>query len=202
MESSLQSPRIASVPQPEAFQPAPPPPRALTMPAAPAGQNAAPAAARLPGPPAPAPLPPELGSAKFQPAPPPPNLPAPAPTRTAAATGGGKAEKPAPPAAFTQVADITFAADSTTLSDADRHTLGKVVPRYQGKPGTVRVVGYAGIASSAAQQLSSYRTALDRAHAVAAALARAGIPSDKIEVEAAPAGSDSGQGRAEVLLQR
>lgn len=198
-ESSLQSPRIASLPQPEKVEAAPPPPPQLTMPAAAPAQNAGPKPAHLPGPPAPAPLPPEIGSAKFQPAPPPPNLPPPTPMRTAA----GKAEKPpSPPAAYTHIADIGFAADSVALSDAARQTITQIVPRYQAKPGVVRVVGYAGVGSGAAQQLNSYRTALDRAHAVAGALAKAGIPSDKIQVEAAPLGGDSGQGRAEVLLQQ
>jgi outer membrane protein OmpA-like peptidoglycan-associated protein len=197
MESTLQSPQIASLPQPGQFQPAPPPPRELTMPAGAKPAGAA-AGARLPGPPAPAPMPAAIGSAKFQPAPPPPNLPAPAPVRTATATGTPAKTKPN--VAYTQVGDIAFSGNTTSLSDADRQTLGKVVPRYREKPGPVRVVGYAGIGSSAAQQLDSYRTALDRAQAVAAALAKAGIPADKIEVEAAPSGADSGQGRAEILL--
>jgi outer membrane protein OmpA-like peptidoglycan-associated protein len=221
MESSLQPPQIASLPQPGQFQPAPPPPRELAMPAGanpgaanpgganPGGANpgggkpaGAASGAHLPGPPAPAPMPAAIGSAKFQPAPPPPNLPPAAPIRTATATptGAGKPAKPASTLAYTQVADIAFLGKATTLSDADRQTLGKIVPRYREKPGPVRVVGYAGIGSSAAQQLDSYRTALDRAQAVAAALAKAGIPADKIQVEAAPSGADSGQGRAEILL--
>jgi outer membrane protein OmpA-like peptidoglycan-associated protein len=211
MESSLQPPQIASLPQPGQFQPGPPPPRELAMPtsANPGGANqgaakpaGAASGAHLPGPPASAPLPAAIGSAKFQPAPPPPNLPAPAPVRTATATptGAGKPAKPTANVAYKQVANIAFSGNATTLSDADRQTLGKIVPRYRDKPGPVRVVGYAGIGSSAAQQLDSYRTALDRAQAVAAALAKAGIPADKIQVEAAPGRADSGQGRAEILL--
>jgi len=46
-----------------------------------------------------------------------------------------------------------------------------------------------------------FQAALDRAQAVAAALAKAGIPRDKILIEAAPVGEDSGQSRAEVLLE-
>jgi len=204
MESSLQAPQIAApLPAPQQYQPAPPPPRQLTM-ASPSQTPGQPGGgAHLPPPPAAAPMPPEIGSAKFQPAPPPPNLPPPAPTRVATANAPARPPKPAaPPAAYTQVADIAFSGGATALSDADRQTIGKVVPRYQAKPGTVRVVGYAGIGSGAAQQLNSYRTALDRAQAVAAALSKAGIPADKIQVEAAPAGSASGQGRAEILLQQ
>ncbi|MFZ3237144.1 MAG: OmpA family protein, partial [Stellaceae bacterium] len=167
-----------------------------------ANPSGAASGAHLPGPPPPAPMPAAIGSAKFQPAPPPPNMTPAAPIRTATATptGAGKPAKPTPSIAYTQVADIAFSGNATTLSDADRQTLGKIVPRYREKPGPVRVVGYAGIGSSAAQQLDSYRTALDRAQAVAAALAKAGIPADKIQVEAAPGGADSGQGRAEILL--
>jgi hypothetical protein len=62
-------------------------------------------------------------------------------------------------------------------------------------------VGYAGAGSGAVEQLNSYRSALDRAQAVAAALTQAGIPSDKIQVEAAPAGANSGESRAEILLE-
>jgi outer membrane protein OmpA-like peptidoglycan-associated protein len=199
MESSLQSPRITSLPQPGQSQPAPPPPRELTMPTA-STSAAAPAGARLPSPPAPAPMPAALGSAKFQPAPAAPHLPPPQ-IRTATASGVGKpAKPPAPPVAYTQVANIAFSGDATTLSEADRQSLGKIVPRYREKPGPVRVVGYAGVHSSAVQQLNSYQTALDRAQAVAAALTKAGIPADKIAVEAAPSGSDSGPGRAEILF--
>jgi hypothetical protein len=76
------------------------------------------------------------------------------------------------------------------------------VPLFREKPGKVRIVGYAAGGKGAVEQLDSYRTALDRAHLVAAALTKAGIPSDKIQVEAAPAGANSGESRAEVLLER
>jgi outer membrane protein OmpA-like peptidoglycan-associated protein len=100
-----------------------------------------------------------------------------------------------------RVAQINFAADSTTLSDADRQSLGAIVPLYRRDPGKVRVVGYTGVGDTADQQLNGFQAALDRAQAVAAALAKAGIPRDKILIEAAPVGEDSGQSRAEVLLE-
>ena len=201
MESSLQSPQIASLPEPGQSQPPPPPPPLLRMPAASAGAGKPPAA-HLPAPPAPAPIPASIASAEFQPPPAPPVLPPVSSTRTAAATGPSKSEKPAPraPAEMT-VAQINFAADSTTLSDADRQSLGAIVPLYRRDPGKVRVVGYTGVGNSADQQLNGFQAALDRAQAVAAALAKAGIPRDKILVEAAPVGEDSGQSRAEVLLE-
>jgi outer membrane protein OmpA-like peptidoglycan-associated protein len=201
MESSLHSPQITALPQPAQNQPAPPPPRELSVPAASTPGGAMAAGARLPSPPAPPSLPAAVGSANFQPPPAAPNFPPPAPVRTATGSGPTKPTKPPAPAlAYTQVADIAFPGDATTLSDAERETLGKIVPRYREKPGQVRVVGYAGVGNSAAQQLSSYQTALDRAQAVAAALIKAGIPAGKIQVEAAPAGSNAGQGRAEILF--
>lgn len=196
MESSLQSPQIPSLPQAEAPQPAPPPPPELRMPA-----SGKPGAAKLPPPPPAAPMPASIASAQFQPPPPPPVLP-PAGPAVSAATGPGKsAKQPSGPPVDTPVAQINFAADSTSLSDADRQSLGKVVPLYRRDPGKVRVVGYTGVGSSADQQLNGFQAALDRAQAVAAALAKAGIPSDKILIEAAPAGEDSGQSRAVVMLE-
>ena len=99
------------------------------------------------------------------------------------------------------MAEIKFAADSTSLTEGDRQKLETVVPLYRQSSGKVRVVGYAEAASGAVEQLNGYRAALDRAQAVAAVLTKAGIPSDKIQVEAAPAGANSGESRAEVLLE-
>jgi len=201
MESRLQSPQIASLPQAEQNQPAPPPPHELSIPAGPKSANATAPGAHLPAPPAPEPMPAAIGSAKFQPAPPPPNLPPPTPIRTASTAGTTTPAKPAPPPiAFDKIADISFTGDQTTLTDADQQTLDNLLPRYRAKPGLVRVVGYAGVGTSATQQLNSYRTALDRAEAVAKGLAKAGIPASKIAAEAAPVGGDAGQGRAEILF--
>ena len=203
IESSLQSPQIAALPQPQQSLSAPPRPSELAVPVAPNPANPTAPGAHLPAPPPPTPMPPAIGSAQFEPAPPPPVLPPASPIRTATATGPGKAAKPAPPpAAFTQVAAIAFSGDTPSLTDADRDALGKLVSRYHTKPGLVRVVGHAGVASGAAQELNSYRTALDRAQAVANALSKAGIPANKIQVEAAPTGSDAGQSRAEILFEQ
>jgi outer membrane protein OmpA-like peptidoglycan-associated protein len=202
LESSLQSPQIASLPQPQQNQPAPPPPSELSLPPVSGKSTAAGAGAHLPAPPAVAPMPAAIGSAQFQPAPPPPNLASTTPTRTAMASPAGKLPKPAPATpAFAKIADIAFPGEETKLGDAERQTLDKLVPRYRAKPGLVKVVGYAGLGTTATEQLNSYRTALDRAQAVAKELAQAGIPANKISVEAAPSGSDSGPGRAEILLQ-
>jgi outer membrane protein OmpA-like peptidoglycan-associated protein len=125
----------------------------------------------------------------------------PLPPSRSAAAGSAKAVAKPPVAVATPLAEIKFGADSTSLTDKDRQTLETVLPAYQQNPGKVRIVGYAGAGSGAVEQLDSYRTALDRAQAVAAALTQAGIPSDKIQVEAAPAGTNSSESRAEVLLE-
>ena len=190
MESRLEMPQVRSTPNPEQVQPAPPPPYPTPAPTA---VNAPPATPRLQSPPGPAPLPGALDSTAYQPPPPPPVL---APV----ASSGRGGQKP-PPAAGTPVAEIKFAADSTSLSAEDRQTIEKVVPLYRENPGRVRIIGYAGAGSAAVEQLNSFRTALDRAQAVAAALTQAGIPPDKIAVEAAPSGSNSGESRATVVLE-
>ncbi|MBV8132358.1 MAG: OmpA family protein [Alphaproteobacteria bacterium] len=190
-ETSLEMPRVRSVPNPEQVQSSPPPPYPTPAPTA---ANAAPPTPHLQSPPAPAPMPQAIGSAAYQPPPPPPVL---APL----ANSGKSAQKPPPGATGTPVAEVKFAADSTALSDQDRQTLGRVVPLYQQNPGKLRVVGYAGSGSGAAEQLNSFRAALDRAQAVAAALTEAGIPADKIAVEAAPSRADLVESRAEVLLE-
>jgi outer membrane protein OmpA-like peptidoglycan-associated protein len=196
-ESNLEMPQARATPQPEQIQPAPPPPQLPPTPRVastlPSGLAPGGVLART--------SPPEAsGSAGFQPPPPPPELPALPPSRSAAA--GSAKSGPKPPAAVgTPVAEIKFGADSTSLSDKDRQTLETVVPLYQQNPGKVRIVGYAGAGSGAVEQLNSFRSALDRAQAVATALTQAGIPSDKIQVEAAPAGANSGESRAEILLE-
>ena len=191
METSLEVPKVRSVPNPEQVQSSPPPPYPAPAPTA---ANAPPATPHLPAPPAPAPMPETIGSAAYQPAPPPPVL-------GPLAASGKSSQKPPAATAGTPIVEVKFAADSTTLSDEDRQTLEKVVPLYQQNPGKLRVVGYAGAGGGAAEQLNSFRAALDRAQAVAAALTTAGIPSDKIAVEAAPSGADPVEGRAEVLLE-
>src|SRR5205814_2924605 len=126
-------------------------------------------------------------SAGFQPPPAPPELPPVGPSRSAA-TDPGKASPKSPAPVGTPVAEIKFGGDATGLTDHDRRTLETVVPLYQENPGKIRIVGYAAAGTGAVEQLNSYRVAIDRAQAVAAALTQAGIPADKIRVEAAPAG--------------
>jgi len=191
METSLEVPKVRSVPNPEQVQASPPPPYPTPAPTA---ANAPPAGPHLPAPPAPVPIPQPIGSAAYQPPPPPPVL--------APLSSSGKGPQRPPPApADAPVAEVKFAADSKALSAEDRQALEKVVPLYQQNPGKVRVIGYAGAGSGAAEQLNSFRAALDRAQTVAAALTEAGIPADKIAVEAAPAAAGRVESRAEVLLE-
>jgi len=197
LESSLEMPQARATPQPEQIQPAPPPPQ---LPPPPRVASTLPSGLAPGGVLARTPPPEPSGSAGFQPPPPPPEMPALPPSRSAAAGSAKSGPKPPAPVG-TPVAEIKFGADSTSLSDKDRQTLETVVPLYQENPGKVRIVGYAGAGSGAVEQLSSYRSALDRAQAVAAALTQAGIPSDKIQVEAAPASANSGESRAEILLE-
>jgi outer membrane protein OmpA-like peptidoglycan-associated protein len=197
LESSLEMPQARAAPQPEQIQPAPPPPQ---LPPTPRVASTLPSGLAPGGVLARTPPPEASSSAGFQPPPPPPEMPALPPSRSAVA-GSAKASPKPPPPVGTPVAEIKFGADSTSLSDKDRQTLETVVPLYQQNPGKVRVVGYAGAGSGAVEQLNSFRSALDRAQAVAAALTQAGIPSDKIQVEAAPAGANSGESRAEILLE-
>jgi outer membrane protein OmpA-like peptidoglycan-associated protein len=192
MESSLEVPKVRSILNPEQVQSSPPP--SYPVPTTTAA-NAPVATPHLASPPAPAPIPEAIGSTAYQPPPPTPAL---APL----ASSGKSSQKPAVAATGTPVAEIKFATDATSLSDEDRQVLGKVLPLYEEHPGKVRVIGYAGAGSGAAEQLNSFRTALDRAQAVAAALTKAGIPADKIAVEAAPSSADSVESRAEVLLER
>jgi outer membrane protein OmpA-like peptidoglycan-associated protein len=201
MESSLEMPQARATPQPEQVEPVPAPPQlppapkvANAQPSLPTGLAAGGVLTRAPSAAA-------SGSAGFQPAPPAPELPPVAPSRSAAAGDTKTAAKPPVPTG-TPVAEIKFAGDSTGLTDKDRQILETVLPVYQQNPGKVRIVGYAGGGSGAVEKLNNYRAALDRAQAVAAALSQAGIPSDKIQVEAAPAGAGSGESRAEVLLER
>jgi outer membrane protein OmpA-like peptidoglycan-associated protein len=201
MESSLEIPQARATPQPEQIQPPPPLPQlpptprvATTAPAVGGGLAAGGALAPL--------VPREATAAHgVEPPPAPPELPPVEPTRSAAANPAKGSPKPVAPVG-TPVAEIKFGANATSLTDNDRRTLEAVVPLYQQSPGKVRIVGYAAAGSGAVEQMNSYRAALDRAQAVATALTKAGIPSDKIQVEAAPSGANSGDSRAEVLLER
>ena len=199
MESSLQVPQARATPQPEPIEPPPPPPQLPSAQKLASTTHPLPGGLAAGGALAPVPLHEAKAAAGFEPAPAPPEVPPPAATH-AAAEPGKTSQKP-PEAAGTPVAEIKFTADAKSLSDSDRKKLEAVVPLYQQNPGRVRVVGYAKPSSGAVEQLNNYRAALDHAQTVAAALSKAGVPSDKIQVEAAPTSAAAGASRAEVLIE-
>ena len=177
-ESSLQMPVIPTVPEGEATQPPPPTPHLGPAPSVQTPATTAAVAVPVPAPPPPVP-------AMAAPAPPPPLIPA--------ATEVKRAQAAASVAAF----DL---ADPPRLVADQRARLGQVAEAFRSKPGTVKIVAYAAPAPAGAEQLASFRAALDRAQVVAAALAEAGIPSNKIQTEASPAGAGASVGRVEVRL--
>jgi hypothetical protein len=180
-ETTMQTPVIAGAPGAEPPRPGPAPaqPSAIPRPM----PSALPSAAAASGNPLPAPpvavLPPPQVSPQVA-ALPPPKLP------------------PTP----VVVAALDIAPGSTALPSDTSARLADVATQYKQRPGTVRVVSYAAPAVGAAEQLNSFRTALDRAQIVAKQLADAGVPANKIQTEAAPSSAGSPTGHIEVQLLR
>jgi hypothetical protein len=177
LDSSLQMPDVRSVPEPEATRPPPPVPVLAAVP-----QPAKP----------PEPPPAALASAMPQPAPPVPVLapvaPPPAPLKPA----------PRSPPAATTVATLGITGDAAGLGGQDRGQIERVAALYKDNPGGVRVLAYATAPTGGGDPLDSYHAALDRAEAVAKALADSGIPASKIQSAAAPAAGASAAGRVEI----
>src|SRR5437763_2124981 len=178
-DASLQSPELAALPDPEAPRPAPPPPRVtatpVSRPIAPMQPPQTAVAAGTPQPP-----PPPVAMA---PPPPPPVLDRPPPRR--------------PPTGAT-LASLNLAAEPDA---SGRELIERIAGLYKQKTETIRVVGYAGAPAPGADPLDSYRAALDRAQSVAKLLGEAGIPANRIQTEATPAGAPgSAGGRVEIQL--
>jgi hypothetical protein len=104
-----------------------------------------------------------------------------------------------PPVPVT-VASLDVPPGSSGLPGDAPSRLADVVARYNAKPGIVRIVSYASPGAGGAEQLNSFRGALDRAQVVAKGLAGAGIPSDKIQTQAAPSSDVSPAGRIDIQL--
>jgi hypothetical protein len=172
-DSTLEMPDVTSLPEPEASRPAPPPP----------GLAAAPRPVIAPEPPAP------LASATPRAAPPVPDM-TPAP---AAPPAGKPASRRGP--AVTTVATL---AGAEVANRQDQAEIARVAALYKEQPGSVRVIARAAAPAAGGDPLASYQAALDRAQAVAKALAVAGVPAGKIQTEATPAAS--GTGRVEIQL--
>ncbi len=122
----------------------------------------------------------------------------------AAMTGG------VPPTAV-----VYFPGDGTTLSSAARAQINAAVAEYKAGGGSVRVVGHASSRTANMPVERHLQVTFDksqaRANAVAQALIRAGIPADKVLIEAVgdsqpvyyesmPRGED-GNRRAEIFVQ-
>jgi outer membrane protein OmpA-like peptidoglycan-associated protein len=174
LNSTLQSPEVRSSPEPEESRPPPAPPQVAGGPVA---RGSAPSRSLMAaGTPSPAPAVPSLDP------PPPP--------------GAGPASRR--PAVGVTLAAMNLPAGGGELGPAERARLNEVAAQYREKPGALRVVAHAAPAAGSAEQLNAYRAALERAQAVARALAEAGVPANKIQTEAAPAGTAGG--RVEIQL--
>ncbi|MBX6366526.1 MAG: hypothetical protein IRZ04_01025 [Rhodospirillales bacterium] len=145
-----------------------------------------------------------------QPAPPPPVLSGPGvlAARPPAAPPPASVPRAAPAPSSPQlaslppgqpVAEIAFARDSAALPGSDRSRIEEIAAAQRARGGIVRVVAEAAPAGGADGALAAFGLALDRANAVAVALAEAGVPQQSIQVETAPPGR--APGRARVYLQ-
>jgi outer membrane protein OmpA-like peptidoglycan-associated protein len=198
-ESPLTSPSIADLPEGEAGKAPPPAPSLEPRQAPPTPQQQA----ATPEPKSPPDAPDLPQSPTAAPTPPPAETASPPPTQTAIATLPATTSR-RPGKVSKQVAEIEFFKGDTRLTPEDNQRLPAVLRLFQANGGTVRVVGYGrrGYGPDAAQQeLQSYSKAIDRANAVAQALAKLGIPPSNIVVQAAPVGDGLGEDRAEVLLE-
>ncbi len=188
-ESSLQSPGVRSVPQGEA----PPPP---------------PAPANIPQPPAPSPAPVKSAAANPVQLTPPPaaqgQIQTPPAERPAQLTLALRTPNGSGKAMSVSVGDITFATGSAALPPAHTGPLSDIAGLYKQAGGRIRVIGHAERSTSGdpvQQQVASLDLALDRANAVAQALAALGVPANAISVEAAPTHGGSELPRAEVFME-
>ena len=138
-------------------------------------------------------------------APPPPNIP---PPQHAASSNGEKTASAAPAAtsgarraAMHHIADVSFSSGSALLSDKVDDTIDTIVKQHAKDGGKIRIVGH-GEAAGANGAVAGFNLALNRAQAVAVALADKGVPSKDIAVEAAPvAASGQDAPRAEVFFE-
>ena len=178
-DTAMQVPAIASPPGVETSHQAPAPGRPSAIPQ-----------------PVPSDLPPAaVQSGNPQPMPPVAALPEAKPSPEVAARPPPKL----PPVAMT-VASLDVAPGSAALAGDIGSQLAAVVTQYRQKPRTVRVVSYAAPATGGAEQLNSFRAALDRAQLVAKELSGAGIPAKQIQTEASPASPNAPTGRIDVQL--
>jgi hypothetical protein len=178
-ESTLQTPQIADVPGAEPSRPAPAQGHPAAMPQA--ASSALPPAA--------------IQSGNPQPAPPTAVLPEARPSPEAAAM-----PPPRLPPTATTVASLDMPPGLPVFGSAEQARLAGIVAQYQANPRNVRVVAYAEPGVGSAEQLNAFRSALDRAQAVAKELTDDGIPAGKIQTEASPSSATAPAGRVDVQL--
>jgi len=149
-------------------------------------------------------------SVRNEPEPLTPNPPPPTPALAMASAGAAapvQASRKAAslPSAAIKAVNIAFAADSAQLPPSAQAQIEQIVSQQRQSGAKVRIVGHApkGKGSGTGQLLSGFKIALDRANAVAAALGDAGVEQDRIYVETAIIGSESGgmARQAEIFLQ-
>jgi outer membrane protein OmpA-like peptidoglycan-associated protein len=184
-ESSLEPPKVVGTPQGETPHPSPPLPPGVGSQQSPPQQPQQQQLAAVPTPRLPRDMAP--GGLQTQPA------------VMRAPRGKG-------PSVTLEAAEISFAGDGKTLSADDNQRLAEVAKLYQQGAGALRVIGYGrrGSGANAAQQeLDGFGEAMDHAGTVAQALAKLGVPPDRITIQTAPelAGGGLAAGRAEVLVE-
>ncbi|MGB8181250.1 MAG: OmpA family protein [Stellaceae bacterium] len=182
-ESALASPTIPKLPQGQAPPPPPPPAQVArtTPPVAPTIPPTTPAQSQTP-----------------------PHLTPPAGVRAGGSPSlamrtPAKAQNPI----SVSVGDVAFAQGSSDLAETQRSALAEIAGLYKQTGGEIRIVGHSepGNANDAIRQrIAGLDLALDRANAVAQALAKLGVPPRDIRVEAAPANAQE-QPRAEVFME-
>jgi len=136
-------------------------------------------------------------SANPQPAPPPAVLPPPPPQLPAEAAAHPAPKLPPAPITLTS---LDLSPNAVSLTAAEQARVADIAARYKDSPGIVRVVAYAVPATGSAEQLNSFRAALDRAQLIAKALNGAGIPAKQIQTQAAPSTPAAPPGRIDVQL--
>jgi flagellar motor protein MotB len=97
------------------------------------------------------------------------------------------------------LASLDIAGGSAKPDSKERELIDRIAGLYKQKTETIRVVAYAGAPAPGADPLDSYRAALDRAQAVAKLLGEAGMPANRIQTEATPAGGGSGKVEIQLL---
>jgi outer membrane usher protein len=184
---------------PPSAEPPPQPPRQSAEPppgvasaAAPPGQ----APATLPSPPPAAAAPPASTTAPLA------VLAAPRPPEHVAAA---PAMTPSPPALVAPLSAIDFAPGSARLDRAAARQLAEAARMLRRQGGRLRVIGYApqrGEETTPPGIAARFTLALDRASAVALALARHGVPATRILIEAAPPADPADEAdRAEIVVE-